>query len=134
MSMFYFGAIVGYIILGSMVDNIGRRLILLISLGFGCAGLLLILVAGNIILVDIGLFIVGFGLESAFNMGFFFFTETLEDRYRQKAGIITQTAYCLGALTIILLFFIFKNWKIIFWIFIFTPTLISTILSFIFIK
>ena len=74
MGMFFLGALVGFIILGSMVDNIGRRLTLLISLGIGSLGLLLILIAGNIVLVDIGLFVVGFGLENAFNLVFFFLT------------------------------------------------------------
>ena len=67
-------------------------------------------------------------------MGFYYFTETLEDSHRQKAGVIVQIFYCLGALSIILLFYLIKKWRIIFWTFIFSPIVVVTILAFLFIK
>jgi MFS family permease len=60
--MFFIGSIVGYIILGIMADNLGRRLTLLICLFTGIIGYLFILIGPNLFTVEIGLFLTGFGL------------------------------------------------------------------------
>lgn len=46
--MFFIGSIVGYVILGMMADNLGRKLTLRICLLTGLVGYFLILVASNL--------------------------------------------------------------------------------------
>jgi MFS family permease len=58
--MYFFGAVVGYIILGLLSDNIGRKVTLYVTL----------LLASNIYVVEIGMFIIGFGVNGTYNVFF----------------------------------------------------------------
>lgn len=75
--MFFSGTLIGFILIGTMVDNLGRRISLLICIVIALIGTLAILLSPNLILVDIGLFMAGLGMENAFTISFYFFTEVL---------------------------------------------------------
>lgn len=48
--------------------------------------------------------------------------------------MIIQSCFCIGGLATILWFYLFKKWKLIFWVFYFVPLCIVAVLSFIILK
>ena len=58
----FFGAIVGYFITGILGDNVGRRRTTLVCVVTGIFGYLIIILAPNLIVASIGLFVCGFGV------------------------------------------------------------------------
>lgn len=50
MGMFFLGSIIGYICMGSLVDNLGRKLTFNICLLVGTIGNLFVLVSPNLVL------------------------------------------------------------------------------------
>lgn len=75
MGMFFLGSIFGYIFTGSLVDNLGRRLAFNFCLVLGSAGNFLVVISPNLGLAEVGLFMMGFGLENSFNLCFYFLSE-----------------------------------------------------------
>ncbi len=66
--MYFIGAIAGFVVLGMMSDNVGRRLSLLFSFAAGIVGYSVMLLAHALFAVGIGYFLVGFSVESIFNL------------------------------------------------------------------
>lgn len=62
---------------GILGDNIGRRVTLIVCLSAGIVGYVIIILAGNLITVSIGLFVCGFGIETCFNLGLYLVSEVL---------------------------------------------------------
>jgi MFS family permease len=62
MGMFSIGSIIGYICIGSLADNFGRKLAFNGCLCMATIGNFFVLIAPNLILAEIGLFMMGFGL------------------------------------------------------------------------
>jgi MFS family permease len=119
--IFFVGSLCGFIVLGMMADNLGRRTTLIVCLVSAVVGELLILLVNSLAAVEVGMFLAGFGLENAFNLGFYYFSETLENSLRQRAAVVTQFCFCLGGLLMVLCFYLIGNWQPIFWIFCFVP-------------
>lgn len=119
--IFFVGSLCGFVVLGMMADNLGRRTTLIVCLVSAVVGELLILLVNSLVAVEVGMFLAGFGLENAFNLGFYFFSETLENSLRQRAAVVTQFCFCLGGLLMVLSFYLIGNWQPIFWIFCFVP-------------
>ncbi len=66
--MYFIGAIAGFIIIGMMSDNSGRRLSLLFCIAAGIVGYAVMLLAHSLFVVGIGYFLVGFSAESIYNL------------------------------------------------------------------
>lgn len=122
------GCFFGYISVSIMVDNMGRKKALIISYGIATLGMIVAVLSPNLYGVGIGLFMMGYGSDSAINICFYFITETMEAKYRQKYSILIQVFFSLGGVVNIGYFYIFKNWKIITWIFLIVPSVICIIL------
>ena len=76
-SIVYAGCFFGYISISVMVDNMGRKKAILISYGVATLGMIIAAVATNIYMVGVGLFLMGYGSDSAINICFYFITETV---------------------------------------------------------
>jgi MFS family permease len=57
-----------------MVDNLGRKKAMLISYGIATLGMILCAVSTNLYMVGVGLFLMGYGSDSAINICFYFIT------------------------------------------------------------
>lgn len=62
MTVMYFGALVGNLIMSWMNDNLGRRKSVLSGLGMCLVGVLLIATSVNLLMAEIGLFCAGIGI------------------------------------------------------------------------
>lgn len=123
-SLVYMGCFFGYISISIMVDNMGRKKALLIAYGVATLGMVLLAVSTNLYMAGVGLFLMGYGSDSAINICFYFITETVETKSRQKYSIFIQIFFSLGGVINVGYFYIFKNWKIITWVFLIAPSLI----------
>lgn len=72
MGMFFLGSIVGYVCVGSLVDNFGRKMTFNMCFALGVFGKLLLLVSPTLPVAEVGLFLIGIGLENSFNLCFYF--------------------------------------------------------------
>lgn len=122
--MYFFGAVVGFIIVGILSDNLGRRASLIFCLGLGVLGYIVMLLAKRLYVVGLGNFMVGFSIESAFNLVFCLLNEILENEKRQKMQTFIQAWLPVGGIIIILAFYFFKEWKFIFTVFCLAPFII----------
>lgn len=69
----FFGAFVGYIILGLIADNWGRKLPLLVCQGIGLLGsLIILLLSVDLSITAFGIFLTGFGTQCCFGLVFSF--------------------------------------------------------------
>lgn len=134
MGTFFLGSIVGYLLVGSLVDNFGRRMVFNGCLVIGTFGGLLVSASVHLAMASTGLFLMGLGLENAFNLCFYFLSEAFENKKRQVGGVLIQCCFCLGGLLTICFFFLFKNWRIIFLFCYFLPLAAITFLSFRFLR
>jgi OCT family organic cation transporter-like MFS transporter 4/5 len=73
-SLVYGGCFFGYITISIMVDNMGRKKAMLISYGIATLGMILIAIAQNIYMAAVGLFLMGYGSDSAINICFYYIT------------------------------------------------------------
>jgi MFS family permease len=71
------GCFFGYISISIMVDNMGRKKALLISYGVATLGMIIAVFSNNLYAAGIGLFLMGYGSDSAINICFYFITETM---------------------------------------------------------
>lgn len=110
-----------------MVDNMGRKKALLISYGIATLGMIVSALAPNLAMVGIGLFLMGYGSDSAINICFYFITETMEAQSRQKYSILIQVFFCLGGVVNIAYFYFLKNWRVIMWIFLIAPSVLCIV-------
>jgi MFS family permease len=107
-----------------LTDNIGRKKGMLISYGICISGMVLCGFGSNLYMIGIGLFLMGFGSDSAINICFYFITETVETKSRQKYSVFIQLFFCVGGLATVGYFYFLTNWRLILWIFIFIPSII----------
>lgn len=73
-SLVYLGCFFGYISISIMVDNMGRKKALLIAYAIATLGMILLALSPNLIMAGIGLFLMGYGSDSAINICFYFIT------------------------------------------------------------
>jgi MFS family permease len=130
----FFGAIVGFFITGILGDNMGRRLTMMVCLGAGITGYVIIILAGNLVGASVGLFVCGFGIETCFNLGLYFVSEVLENRQRQQMGVFIQGVFCVGGLFTVFIFYLFKDWRMIFIVFCLIPLVVCLAFNIFFVK
>lgn len=112
--MYFAGAIAGFVIVGMMSDNVGRRLSLLLCLALGIIGYLIMLLAPTLFIAGIGHFLIGFSIESSFNLVFCLLSEMMENDHRQRMQTFIQAWLPIGGMLIALAFYLVKEWKTIF--------------------
>lgn len=133
-SLVYLGCFFGYISISILVDNMGRKRALMISYAVATAGMVIAALAPNLYVVGIGLFLMGYGSDSAINICFYFITETMEPQYRQKYSILIQVFFCLGGIVNIAYYYYLRNWRLIMWVFLIAPSFVCLLLIFKLIK
>jgi MFS family permease len=80
----WLGAMIGAIFIGPAADNFGRRPVFLVCLVLTVAGYAIMLLASNMIVSALGLFLVGFSLYSEFPIMLTILAEILDNDWRQK--------------------------------------------------
>ena len=133
-SIVYFGSLLGYLTLSILSDNIGRKKSLLISLGIAMSGIIITASSFNIYIAGIGLFLTGFGADVSVNICFYFIAETVEDHNRMKHSIIIQIFFSLGGLLCIGYYYFIKTWRLIYWICLVIPIVITYVLIVLYIE
>ena len=133
-SLVYFGSFFGYISISLLADNFGRKTALLISFGIATLGMILVGLAPNLVLVGVGLFLAGFGSDTAINICFYFVTETVGMEARQKHSVIIQFFFSLGGVVNVGYFYFFKNWRLIMWVFAIVPSLGCLVMVFLIVQ
>ena len=130
----FIGAIVGFFITGILGDNLGRRLTMMVCLSASLVGYLIVIFAGSLVAASVGLFVCGFGIETCFNLGLYFVSELLENRRRQRIAVFIQGIFCVGGLFTVLIFYLLKDWKIIFIVFCLIPLVACLAFNIFFVK
>jgi len=130
----FLGAITGYLFIGIIADNFGRRAPFIIWQAIGLLGALACLLAPDLIVMSIGMFAMGFGTQCCFGLAFSIQKEIMSNYWREKMEILVQTFCCIGGIGIIVLFYYFKNVILIFWIYVFVPLLLCFIMTIYFFK
>lgn len=133
-TLVYFGSFIGYLVVSWMNDNLGRRKSILIGLGVSFLGILMIASSINLFMAQIGLFLAGFGIDPSINTVFYFIAETVENNSRQKHSTIIQFFFCLAGIVNVINYLIFKNWRLISYLFFVLPAGISVFLVYWFIQ
>lgn len=123
-SLVYGGSFFGYIVISVLVDNFGRKRVMLISYAIATLGMVIVGFASSLPMAGIGLFLTGFGSDSAVNICFYFITETVEDSLRQKYSVIIQFMFSLGGLGNVAYYAFIGDWRIIQWSFFILPSII----------
>ena len=109
------------------VDIIGRKKGILLAYGIGTVGMIIVGFSSNLVLAGIGLFLSGFGTNTAVNVCFYFITETVADRERQKHSVLIQALYSLAPVLNVLVFYLIRDWRTIYWAFHIAPSIIILI-------
>ena len=91
--------------------------------GIGTVGMIIVGFSSNLVLAGIGLFLSGFGANTAVNVCFYFITETVADRERQKHSVLIQALYSLAPVLNVLIFYLIRDWRSIYWAFYIVPSI-----------
>lgn len=130
----YLGSFIGYLVVSWMNDNLGRRKSILIGLAISLLGILLIATSVNLLMAQIGLLCAGFGVDPSINTVFYFISETVENKSRQKHSTIIQFFFSFAGIVNVLNYYIFKNWRLISYLFFVIPTTIAAFIVYWFIQ
>lgn len=79
---YYLGSIAGYVIGGMLSDNYGRKSMLLFCLITAIGGYTVLLLAGGLGAVSVGMFLVGMGCDASFNVAVMLLSEVLDNLRR----------------------------------------------------
>ena len=127
--MMYVGNVVGYLGISSIGDLVGRKLLMVTNLFIALLGMGVTLFCVSLTMAAVGLFLITLGVQNAFNICFFFISETMTESTREKLEVIIQLFYGLGVLINVLWFFVIGDWQLIYAICYLLP-LIGVIISF----
>ena len=75
--MMYVGNVAGYLCLSLFGDLIGRKLLMVVNLIITLLGVLIVIFCVSLTMAASGLFLSTFGVQNAFNICFFFISETM---------------------------------------------------------
>lgn len=78
----YVGNVVGFFGLTLVGDLMGRKMLMVVNLFLAAIGLTLTILCQSIMMAGIGLFIITCGIQNAFNVCFYFISETMSEEYR----------------------------------------------------
>ena len=119
----------GYIVIGVVADNFGRKLPFIIWQVIGILGFFIVLLTFSIATTWVGMFMAGFGTQICFAIIFSIQKEILSNKNRQIMEILVQCFTNVGGIGIIIMFYFLQDWRKIFWFFVFIPLVICCILS-----
>jgi MFS family permease len=123
----YIGTVVGFLLLSFVGDLVGRKRLMTICMTGVVVGLVIAIFCQSLPMAGIGLFIASVGVQNAFNICFYFISETVSEEFREKASVAIQLFYGLGVLLNVLWYFMVKDWQMIFVLFYFLPAVASVI-------
>lgn len=123
----YVGTVVGFLLLSFVGDLLGRKRLMIICMTGVVIGLVITIFCESLVTAGIGLFIASVGVQNAFNICFYFISQTVSEDFREKASVAIQLFYGLGVLLNVLWYFWIKDWQMIFVLFYFLPAVASTI-------
>ena len=112
--VYVFGGIIGVLITCSLADNIGRRSTLLVSLLSGVIGHVVIQFSSSLSQVSVGMFLLGFGLDSSFNLCICILSEVLSNSERQRQITLVQATFCTAGIIIVIAYYFVQSWRPIF--------------------
>jgi len=78
----YVGAVVGFLALTVLGDLLGRKILMVSCLIINAIGLIIVIFSVNIVMAAAGLFLSMAGISNAFNICFYFLTETVAESHR----------------------------------------------------
>jgi MFS family permease len=125
-TMMYVGTVVGFLGLTLAGDLVGRKLLMVVCLGINVVGLLLVIFCANIEMAAFGLFLSTVGIQNAFNVCFYFLSETVAESHREKFSVAIQLFYGLGVLSNVGWYYFVGDWQLIMALFYFAPSVIVT--------
>ena len=85
---------------------------------------LVIYFSQNLVMVGLGLFLLGTGVDSTVNVVFSFFAEVVDDTTRQKYITYIQPFVVIGASLVTTLFLLLKEWRVVVLILMVIPTIV----------
>lgn len=91
-------------------------------------GHLVIQLASGLGMVSVGLFVVGIGAETFFNVSVMVLSEVLENEERQKFLSVFQAFYPISGLIVVAAFYYIQNWRPVFLYVCLVPTVLLLIL------
>jgi len=80
--MMYIGTVVGFLALTVLGDLLNRKLLMVSCLIINVIGLIIVIFSVNIVMAAIGLFFSTVGMSNAFNICFYFLSETVAESHR----------------------------------------------------
>jgi MFS family permease len=123
----YVGTVVGFLILSFVGDLLGRKRLMIICMSGVVIGLVIAIFCESLVMAGVGLFIASVGVQNAFNICFYFISETVSEDFREKASVAIQLFYGLGVLLNVVWYYWIKDWQMIFVLFYFLPAVASTL-------
>lgn len=130
---YFLGAIAGFVVVGLMSDNLGRKVSLLFALLIGIGGYSAMLLSSSLAMAGIAHFIVGFSCESVFNLTMCYLAEMLDDERRMKMQILVQAFVPFSGVIHVFGLMFLKEWKTIFLLLCLVPTLVGLIWCYFFV-
>ena len=123
----YVGTVVGFLLLSFVGDLLGRKRLMIICMTSVVIGLVITIFCQSLVMAGVGLFIASVGVQNAFNICFYFISETVSEEFREKASVAIQLFYGLGVLLNVLWYFWIQDWQMIFVLFYFIPAVACAI-------
>ena len=123
----YVGTVVGFLLLSFVGDLLGRKRLMIICMSGVVIGLVIAIFCQSLAMAGAGLFIASVGVQNAFNICFYFISETVSEDFREKASVAIQLFYGLGVLLNVIWYYWIKDWQMIFVLFYFLPAVVSVL-------
>ena len=109
----YSGIFIGMFILLVFGDCFGLKTISLVNLLVASLGTILTIFSNDLWQATIGLFLAKLGFMVSFQISFYFITQTVSQKYRERFSAQTQVFYGVGATSNVLWFYWIGNYQYI---------------------
>ena len=133
-TIFYSGQLIGFFFCSLIGDLIRPKIQMVGGLVVGMAGSLILAFSDIQWLSITGMWILAFGLTIPFNLTFVFATELVEEQKSQKYKIVICFIFSIGALAVVLWFYIIPKFKDVLLYFYAIPLLALTLIFAFFFK
>lgn len=118
----FFGIAAGYLLLTLFGELVGKKMLMLVNLSFYLIGIgTVLLFSGVWGAVAGGLSVAVLGISNCYIICFMFLVETVERSAREKATVLIQSFYGIGAVINIGWYWLFQDWRTIFFACYFIP-------------
>ncbi len=108
----YFGSLIGFILSSLVGDSLGRKRVMVISLGIAALGSILMVVSNNLWMITFGVIITGAGINVSSALCFCYMGEVVSDIKRQKYSILIQISYTIGSMFLTVFYYLIGNWRV----------------------